>query len=296
MSPEMQANALLKKSIDRKLCYGNNAESLLRKAYEFAKEQELYDPWLRIAAYRLAHCLFRKARTEVEVTEVLQLFEEAAADVDKVLKPKAKLYALAAKIRLGFAEQDEFNQLVESVKYQFREDQSSQPVSRVVQSEVVNQLELLAYVGGFNYELLEGLNPPIYKIDPFDSNWRVLGSLEFDQHLFAKEYALGIARRYAIQNSDAVVCTWSDSEEVYKCIGPLADLEIKHTFSPMLIGPIRGDTRALDTLQGDRTTKRRLNEFIKKLSGEPLFPVSGSFTVNPKLKCLVVIPDELIVR
>lgn len=290
MSPEIEANALLKRSIDRKLCSGGNAESFFREAYEFAQQHKLYDPWLRIAAYRLGHCLFRKAKGETELIEVLRLFEEAAEDVDKVLTPKAKLYALAAKMRLGLVETDDFGKLVNSVRAGISEGSISRPHMRVIQGEIVNQLELLSYLGEFDYNAIEGLNPQIYDIDPFHSNWRIIGDPALDQILYAERHAIGKVRRLAVDDANSVVCIWNDEDSSYNCTGPEGSLDIPRTYSDILLTALNGDLQQLRS-DSERTNKTRLNSDFKKLSGKSLF-LPRSTLVNPELSCLAAVPSD----
>lgn len=159
-----EVNLLLKSAITKKLlkdyeaCH-QQAETDLQQAYNLAHEEpRLPTPWPEITSYRLAHLRMRTARTEQELQAVAVLFAEAERNGKPLLGILPNIYRLAIQMRLGEKNEAFFTEIVKSLdSYQHSSDRPKKlNTAQFLNNEMVNYLELLAYVGGFDYRSLEG--------------------------------------------------------------------------------------------------------------------------------------------
>ncbi len=171
--------------IDSKLTQfaASSARAHLQRAYEAAHaEPKLPPPWPAITSYRLAHLQLRTARSAAELEQVEALLVEAQHGDRDLLGPLPRLYRLMVRLRLGVADQEFFARTVNAIT-------QTSPLSAAagsdrpawagpLQNHLINQLETLAYVGGFDYAPLEGLASDLR--NPFadlglGDGWRLIG-------------------------------------------------------------------------------------------------------------------------
>lgn len=138
--------------------------SELEQAYKIAHEEPtLPFPWPAITSYRLAHLLMRNTSQDEELERVEQLFAEAERHGDNLLGPLPRLYRLAVRLRLGQREQAFFDRTVQAFRDAKDIPSPDKPVhNQWLQMPWINQLELLAYIGGFNYQSLQGKRLAVY--------------------------------------------------------------------------------------------------------------------------------------
>lgn len=283
-------HTLLKKGLNAKLRQAGKATEPLQQAYDLTKESDLNHPWPCITAYRLAHCFFRSAKAEPDLKKVLRLFEEAADDPDNVLTPKAKFYALVVKCRLGQSTQAEFNSVTDIIAQSA--PRANRDFMRNQQDIVYNQLELLAYLGGFQYEPLSGL-------DLFDgiglgdaiNNWKRLG----DNILLPKPYAIReIERLHSTSTKKySIVCVWDTEKRKYDCSGLNGNTEITEAQSRLLSAVLCNEFDSLHSGFARRQIKKRLNTNAISLCGVELFN-SANYEINPEIEVHAAAPKIVI--
>lgn len=187
----------------------------LQDAYDLAREEPLLPtPWPEITSYRLAHLRMRKASNKEELKDIEKLFAEISAKNRLTLGILPNIYQLAIRMRLGedcaelFAETvcllDQPNPFLNTPK--------KLEHTPVLNNQIVNYLELLAYVGGFDYCNLEGR----YSYDdPFKdlglgggfivkSNFVELPDIQMP-------LSLALAQAFELAGDDGLVLSWVTS-------------------------------------------------------------------------------------
>ena len=151
------------KGADLKLLHESSlkAERYLREANDIAEEHDLPKPWPQFVNYRLAHVLFRRAKSEEEFIEIDMLLNQAARS--NCLGPLPRIYRLASMFRCGAKPKQMksvFDVLLKQIEY-YAEDREEEPSQRfdqltALQSNFFNMLELAAYFIGYPYDGFEG--------------------------------------------------------------------------------------------------------------------------------------------
>lgn len=213
-----ETHGFLKDGINSKLqaAASDGGLSELEQAYKIAHEEpKLPFPWPAITSYRLAHILMRNASQDDALERVEQLFAEAERHGDNLLGPLPRLYRLAVRMRLGYQDQDFFERTIQAFRDANDRLVPDKPVHTPwLQIPWVNQLELLAYIGGFNYQSLQGLNPGLK--NPFDdlklgTGFRIIGSSDqLAQILMPQSIALKQAQE--ILGDQGLVLVWKDRQ------------------------------------------------------------------------------------
>lgn len=158
-----EVERLLKEGTDEKLQKANTKKALetIEKAHKMA--QELEPPWPQVAAYRLAHLLFRDPNADL--VRVRDLFREAICG--NHLGPMPKIYELAVLHRMQSKQEDIeacFEGAIHLMRH-FAHDERSESVMKegcyrtAIQDCAVNLVELSAYFLGLSHDEILGLTP-----------------------------------------------------------------------------------------------------------------------------------------
>jgi len=202
---------LLKEGTDCKKLHSETqqAENALQKASDIVDEHRLPDPWPQLVRYRLAHVLFRRAKTKDEFLEIDSLLQTAAQA--NCLGPLPRLYRLAAMFQCGLKPNQMkvvFNTLLEEIDHyadydtENEEDDNGNNRDRAkkadrfdhltaLQNNFFNMLELAAYFTGYPYEGFEGKGlsklamnrGPLEDRNPYSDlfssmmEWRLVGTI-----------------------------------------------------------------------------------------------------------------------
>ena len=284
-----KVRSLLEEGLNEKLRHSGKAKEPLQAAYDLTKTQDLSKSiWPYIAAYRLAHCLFRTAENESELKTVLDLFDEAAKD--RLLKPKAKFYALAVKCRMGKPSQSEFEQITDLISGVSR--RSASKLRHNQQDIVVNQLELLAYLGNFEYAPLYGLN--LFDgigIGDATNNWKILGGTT----LYPKPYAESEVKRLHSESTGlhSAFCIWDSKQNKYICESKSGSIKINKAQAELLTTVLCGEFDLLHVLNKHSRKKTRLNDDFNRLFEIDLLE-EGNYKINPLIKVYVAASTKAI--
>jgi len=206
-----QVIELLREGTDLKLLREStlHAERALREANNIAEKHDLPKPWPQLVCYRLAHVLFRHAKSEEDFFEIDELLKRTAKS--NSLGPLPRIYRLAAMFRCGFKPEQMkgvFNALLKQIDH-YADDEDEEPPRfdrlTALQNNFFNMAELAAYFTGYPYDGFEGRgglkektsdgnqknslkelgtqHGPIKNRDPFSDlysrkrGWRLVGTL-----------------------------------------------------------------------------------------------------------------------
>ena len=181
----------------------DHSEGLLRKAITLSKNIE-NTIWPGVTAYRLAHLLFRKAKTVSDLKEILDLTDYSENSDAETLKLKMGLVKFAAIHRLnrlvdtkmeGALKQAQL-EIVRSVQWLKQNsnrtgilDQEDQPI----QDYYFNILEYMTYMAGTDYAPLLGIaynDKNTLFPDAENQVWRLIGPNGAIDH-FSYNYEIG---------------------------------------------------------------------------------------------------------
>ena len=152
-------NAKVVKGADSSFC-----EEKLREAVKLSGN--LSDEiWAFIPSYRLAHLLFRKAESDEELYEILELLEHSAKSKSEFIKIHShllKFIAIDRRARLGVQNLGEeqsktLNQIVGLIRPIQEANAGLGPIASHIQGDYFNLLEYLVYMTGLDYTPLLGV-------------------------------------------------------------------------------------------------------------------------------------------
>jgi len=188
-----------------KLLRGNpeNVYQLAKGTFEIAAL--VGSPWKQLAAYRLAHVLFRGESfgddpdREIERLKEIATHFKLAADYepDRLFGPLPHIYLIAVLHRLKQADKanaDEYQQQIEThyEKAATRSDRldllisdSNESETRQLQHHSFNLLELACYTLDLDYKILKGLGRMHDDNYPLQGAWRIVSN---DPEMQAIEY------------------------------------------------------------------------------------------------------------
>ena len=201
-----EIKGLLAKGLDQKalLAGSSNALRPLREAAILSDQTE-HLLWANVPKYRLAHLLFRYAKTETELTEISELLQAVIRkQSSRRLDFLCQILLIAVTCRLRTQGINTKNvdlaqltrEAASNVRFTENESFNNNTVASNLQGELFNLLELSTYFSGEEYKPLLGLCPsPNYiELTPLNTSdqnlWRIaLSSGKLDAFAYTKEEA-----------------------------------------------------------------------------------------------------------
>ena len=180
------------------------AETLLRQAIELSMSDD-GSIWPKVSAYRLAHLLFRTAKTKGQLHEILELAKLSENTDSEFLKLHSRFIKFAVFDRLNRLEDGVYIKFLKSIQEEIKESisllqrvhgrsSSGYDGSASLQGNYFNLLEYMTYMSGIDYSPLVGIgydeNNKLL-LDGGHDLWRILGKDGFvDEFSYNKEIGL----------------------------------------------------------------------------------------------------------
>ena len=187
-----------------------HAEALLRKAIGLSISNN-DSIWSNVSAYRLAHLLFRTAKTKAQLQEILELANLSENTDSEFLKLHSRFIKFAVFDRLNRLEIGVYDKFLKNIQEDIKESITS--VHRVNRSSILehngsaslqdnyfNLLEYMTYMSSIDYSPLLGIGYDESNkllLDGGHDLWRILSKDGFvDEFSYNKE--IGLIELYRI--------------------------------------------------------------------------------------------------
>lgn len=174
-----------------KVAFGSDIRSsieVLREAVILAKDLD-DEVWPFVPSYRLAHFLFRKAKSRSDLMEILALVAHSEGSNSIYIQLQSKLLKFAALdrlIRLGHQKYEieiteTQKQIIECIKQQRQtdcRDSRLEDPNQPLQRSFLNTFEYMVYMAGTDYQSLIGIDYDVANtLFPVSSNdvWHIIG-------------------------------------------------------------------------------------------------------------------------
>jgi hypothetical protein len=212
-----EVKELFFKATNSKVVIGHGYDQFLEDQLRAANKlgQDLNDKiWPYIPAYRLAHLLFRKAETQQDFFEIVDLLEHAEKSGSNYITLNAGLLKFAALNRLKLLgnEVSENRQracvelVIEKISAVNEEERKLYALDKPVQSDYFNILEYMVYATAFDYQPLIGAgHDDRNTLFPRFNNdvWTIVGTTgPVDE--FSYNYETGLIELYRYCDEDNV--------------------------------------------------------------------------------------------
>ena len=319
---------LLCEGLDAKVSVqgGIFAEQPLRKAAVLS-DSVRDDIWSNLPKYRLAHLLFRKARSQKELEEILVLLthvSESSAHPLVLFSSKILLLAVLNRLRhfnSTVIKKDQITLIEEAVRLLRRHELNgfqSGNHGRDLNKHLYNMLELAIYFTGESYEELDGLGLSHSYIPLLPSHlssvWRIIEINGcFDQLAYPE--VLGRTELMRMVNSCDADLYYFLGENEYKIFSK-SDIEVKtskyHNDGTSLrtlaalhqSGQYGLSTDDLQRVSGsplnDGSKARQIRKLLNDLIDKPAIiqiskgPQNSRFTINPDIKIIGLVAQKFI--
>lgn len=317
---------LLCEGLDAKvLIQGDDfAEQYLRKA-ALLSETVRDDIWSNLPKYRLAHLLFRKAKNQQQLEEILVLLasvSESSAHPIVLFSSKILLLAVSNRLKNFIPAKntnDQVTLIEEAVRLLRRHELSEFQKGnhgRDLNNQLFNMLELAIYFTGESYEKLDGLGLshsyiPLLPSQP-SSVWRIIEENGFSDQLAYPE-GLGRKELLRMSNSSCIDLYYIYGEKEFK-IYSKSHTELKTTkyhndgtsirtlAALHQSGQFGLSTNDLQKVSGstlnDDSKSRQIRKFLNDLTDKPTIvrisegPQNFRFAINPDIKIIGLISQK----
>ena len=301
------------------------AESALRKAVELSDGVK-DDIWSNLPKYRLAHLLFRGAKSQKELEEIRNLLtfvSNSTAHPIVLFGSKVLLLAVCNRLK-DFGSTASTNELVVLIESAARllsrrelKAMSNRNLSGSLQNELFNMLELAVYFTGDGYASLDGwgLSDSYVSVLPRQpkSVWRIVEENgQLDGLAYTKE--MGQSEQLRLVNSlgadlyyiygDRQFEVFSKANEALKLTKYNDGSSIRTLKSLHQSGKYGLSTSELRTISGtkleDDSKSRQIRKSLNSLIENPVIkqiskgPNNSRFAIHPDMKIIGLIAQEFV--
>ena len=301
------------------------AESALRKAVVLSDSVK-DDVWSNLPKYRLAHLLFRSAKSQKELEEILNLLtivSKSTAHPIVLFGSKVLLLAVYSRLRGLGSRVDEKEQvaLIEGAARLLKRQELQTLPNRNhcgnLQNDLFNMLELAVYFTGEGYSALDGLGLSDLYVpllpNQQQSVWRIVehnGVL--DQLAYTKDMGQSeLLRLVKLSSADLYYIYGSREFEIfsqtnielktakYKDGTSIKSLTALHQSGQY--GLSTGEFKAVSGTELDDDSKsRQIRKNLNELIGKPIIkqvskgPKNSRFAIDPDIKIIGLIAQKFV--